>query len=142
MNMHSGYHQSSIARCVDSKLSLISILANDRIETIRGNDVIEIIECKRWTIDIYMNSIHLECVIISSPHEDIISGVVRLSVFAYVDVLVLSFINLPFRLSLLAALHTLKSCMRLIIISVFEFDWPLPFNGFHFSILHLPFLPK
>lgn len=71
--MHSGYHQSSIADVSTQNKPDLN-LANDRIEThIRWNDVIEIIECKRYTID--MNSIHFECVIISLEYEDIISGV-------------------------------------------------------------------
>lgn len=45
-------------------------------------------------------------------------GIWRHHTFTYILHALQSFINLPFRLSLLAALHVLNACMKMIIISV------------------------
>lgn len=84
------------------------------------SDVIEIIECKRYIhkharthtlymwLDlsyIYRARIRMNNMKTSHTHTHILHALQ-------------SFINLPFRLSLLAALHVLNACMKMIIISV------------------------
>lgn len=124
------------------KIGLVSIwqwenIGKDRhTYTFRGNDVIEIIECKCYTIA--MNSIYLRmCYNIANIGPEYGRHVYIDREREWMNCFCFSFINLPFRLSLLVAFHTLLTLVRDSLLSVFlKFDWSFPFN--EFQLPHIP----
>lgn len=83
------------------------------------SDVIEITECKRYT--------HKRAHTHAHTHSlTLLCSAIKCNAAKYKDINILSnmhkyngsFINLLFRLSLLAALHTLNACIKMIIISI------------------------